>query len=318
MIKDCPQIHIVIGIDVSKDTVTMHDLPTGRTLTVKNDAAELSQALANFSGYELAVCEATGGYEDVLLAVLHGLSIPAVRGHGSRVNAFARSFGLAKTDRIDARILALYGRERGAALPRWSPPGEKEEVLVMLVRRRSDMVALRKAEITRSKGPRAACIAEAIERAIAFFDKEIEALDSRIQELLASCEDLKAREEVLRTVPGIGPTIAASLLALFPELGRLDRRAAASLAGVAPHPRDTGKLLRPRITRGGRRDVKTLLFLAALTAIRGNNAFAQFNRRLLESGKKKLVALTAVMRKIVVVANARLAELARPPLAKRA
>jgi transposase len=318
MTKDCRQIHNVIGIDVSKKTVTVHDLPTGRTFNICNEAAALTEALSVFRSHELAVCEASGGHEDVLLRVLHALSIPTVCAHGGHVNAFARSFGRAKTDRIDARVLAWYGRERGARLPRWSPEREEDERLVALVRRRMQLVTIRKAEVTRRKGPRTALLGESFDRVIAFLEAEMEDLDNQIQKLLARVEHLRARYKVLRSIPGLGPKTGSSLLALFPELGTLDRRAAASLAGVAPHPRDTGKLLRPRTTRGGRKEVKIQLFLAALTAVRGDNEFGRYYRSLLARGKRKLVAMTAVMRKIVIVVNARLAELARPSLAQRA
>lgn len=308
MKSDCPQIHRVLGLDVAKDSVTLHDLASGRSWTVANTVAALEQALSPCD-WELAVCEATGGHEDLLLSVLHGLSIPVHRGHGAKISSFARSFGPAKTDRIDARVLAIYGRERGAKLPLWRPVDVESLNLVALVRRRSDLVELRKIEKTRAKGPRAAAIAGSVARAIAFLDEEIAELDTAIQASIGTCARLRARRDVLVAMPGIGPTIAATLLALIPELGTLDRRAAASLAGVAPHPRDSGTIRKRRITRAGRRELRPTLFLAALTAVRGNNPFADFCKRLIQNGKAKLVAITAVMRKIIVVANARLAEL---------
>lgn len=309
MNPDCPQFHRVVGCDVAKQSVTLHDLASGRTVTVANEPEALGQALAGFRGHDLAVCEATGGYEDVLLGVLHGLSIPAHRGHGTLISAFARSFGLAKTDRIDARVLALYGRERGPRLARWRPVDDDSLQLVALVRRRMDLVELRKAERTRARAPRVATIAASLARSLAFLDAEIADLDARIEACVAASSRLEARSRVLRTLPGVGETIAAALLALIPELGTLDRRRAASLAAVAPHPRDSGTIRKHRTTSGGRRELKPMLFLAALTAVRGHNVVADFYRRLLEAGKPKRLALTAVMRKIVVIANARLAQI---------
>ncbi len=309
MNPDCPQIHRVVGCDVAKHSVTLHDLVSGRTITIANEPEALSQALAAFRAHELAVCEATGGYEDVLLGVLHGLSIPVHRGHGTLISAYARSFGLAKTDRIDARVLALYGRERGPRLARWRPVDDESRQLVALVRRRMDLVELRKAERTRAKGPRAAFVAASVARSLAFLDAEIADLDGQIQACVTASSRLEARGRVLRGLPGVGDTIAAGLLALIPELGTLDRRRAASLAAVAPHPRDSGTIRKHRTTSGGRRELKPMLFLAALTAVRGNNPLADFYRRLLEAGKPKRLALTAVMRKIIVIANARLAQL---------
>lgn len=308
MKPDHPQIHRVLGLDVAKDSVTLHDLATGRNWTVANTVAALEQALSSCA-CELAVCEATGGHEDLLLSVLHALSIPVHRGHGAKISSFARSFGPAKTDRIDARVLAIYGRERGAKLALWRPVDEDSLNLVTLVRRRANLVELRKVEKTRAEGPRAAAIAGSVARAIAFFDGEIAELDSRIKASIGASARLRARRDVLVAMPGIGPVVAATLLALIPELGTLDRRAAASLAGVAPHPRDSGTIHKRRTTRAGRRELRPTLFLAALAAVRGKNPFADFCKRLIQNGKAKMTALTAVMRKIIVVANARLAEL---------
>lgn len=308
MYPDCPQIHRVVGIDVAKHTVTIHDLATGRAFTVANTANALLEVLEPLRDRDLAVCEATGGHEDLLLGLLHGLSIPVHRGHGSRISAFARSFGLAKTDRIDARTLALYGRERGAGLARWRPADEAGLELVALVRRRIDLVELRKRERTRARGPRAGTILGSVSRTIAFLDAEIAELEHRIEAVIASCPRLRARHAALRSIPGVGPVVASGVLAIIPELGMLDRRAAASLAAVAPHPRDSGTIRKRRITSGGRRELRPILFIAALTATRGENFLASFFRNLIQNGKPKLLALTAVMRKLVVIANARLRE----------
>jgi transposase len=139
-------IEAVLGLDVAHKTVTLHDLVTGKTWTVANSRQALTSTLQPFQGSrQLAVCEATGGYEAVLLDVLLQLAIPVHRCHGGRFNAFARSHKSAKTDRLDARILALYGQERGTTLTRWSPPPQYQQELTALVRRRADLVAARKA-----------------------------------------------------------------------------------------------------------------------------------------------------------------------------
>jgi Transposase and inactivated derivatives len=308
MTPDCRQIHRVVGIDVGKTSVTLHDLASDRTIKVANEVEALREALEPLRDCDLAVCEATGGHEDVLLDLLHALSIPVHRAHGGRVSAFARSFGLAKTDRIDARILAVFGRERGAGLPRWTPADAIGLRLVALVRRRADLVELRKRERARTKGPRAGFVDASIARTIAFLDAEIDELEARIKATIAEGTRLRARHDALRSIPGIGPTVAAGLLALMPELGFLDRRAAASLAALAPHPRDSGTIRKRRVTTGGRRELRPLLFNAALAAVRGQNLLATFFKRLVDAGKPKLLALTAVMRKIIVVANARIRE----------
>jgi len=309
------QIESVLGIDVSKDTVTLHDLATGRRATVPNTRLALTEALEALPGCELAVCEATGGYEDTLLAVLTALAIPAHRADGARVKAFLRSHGKrAKTDAIDAEGLALFGRERGAGLPRWRPASEDQAELVALVERRRDLVAIRAAEKNRRNAPRSASgsalVREDIEAHIAELDRRIGAIDARIAGLLAGSAELAPRAKVLRSVPGIGPMLAPFLLAGMPELGSIGQGQAASLAGLAPHPRQSGKTDGHRTTRGGRRFLRPPLFLAALAATRADNHLAQFYKRLLAAGKPKRLALVAVMRKIIVIANARLRELA--------
>lgn len=310
------QIESVLGLDVSKDTVTLHDLASGRRATVPNTRPALTEALEALASCELAVCEATGGYEDTLLAVLAALAIPAHRADGARVKAFLRSHGRrAKTDAIDAEGLALFGRERGAELPRWRPAAEDQAELVALVERRRDLVVIRAAEKNRRNAPRSASgsalVREDIEAHIAELDRRIGVIDERIAGLVAGSVELAARARVLRTVPGIGPMLAPFLLAGMPELGSLGQGQAASLAGLAPHPRQSGKSDGYRSTRGGRRFLRPPLFLAALAATRADNGLAHFYKRLLAAGKPKRLALVAVMRKIIVIANARLRELAK-------
>lgn len=303
-------IEAVLGLDVAQDTVTLHDLVSRKTLTVGNTRAALTAALQSFRDRQLAVCEATGGHEAVLLSVLRELGIPAHRADGGKISAFARSLHLAKTDRLDARILALYGRERGASLMRWEPPAAHQQELTALVRRRADLVAARKTERTRAKAPGAAAVATSLARTLAFLDGEIKDLDAAIARLIDTTPELARRKQVLAALPGVGKTVAASLLALLPELGKLSRRQAAALAGVAPHPDQTGTTRNRSHTKGGRRVLRPVLFVAALTAVRGDNRFGEFYKRLLSAGKSKRLALVAVMRKLVVIANARIAELA--------
>jgi len=310
MTNFAPVSETVLGLDVAQDTITFHDLITRQTLTIANTHEALREALSPFAGTcRLAVCEATGGHEAVLLGVLWELSIPAHRADGARINAFARSIHIAKTDRLDARILALYAHERGANLARWTPLPQHQQQLTTLVRRRTEMVEMRKAERTRAKGPTAQepSMAASLKRSLRFFDAEIQALEKAIAALIACTRQISQRYRVLQELPGVGPTVAATLLALMPEIGSLSRRQAAALAGVAPHPNQTGTTRNRARMQGGRRQLRPVLFIAALTAIRGDNSFAEFYRRLIKAGKPKRLAIVAVTRKIVVVANARLA-----------
>lgn len=302
-------IETVLGLDVAQNTVTLHDLASGQTLTLDNQPDALLAGLAPFSDRQLAVCEATGGHEAVLLVVLAELGIAAHRADGGRINAFARSLHRAKTDRLDARTLALYGRERGANLPRWKPQANAQSILTSLVRRRADLVEMRKIERTRAKAPGAKHIAPSIERVLAALDAEIADIEQAIARTIEAAPDLSKRNTTLMGIPGIGPKVAAAMLALMPELGALSRRQAAALAGVAPHPDQTGTTRNRATTKGGRRVLKPFLFIAALTAVRGDNRLALFYKRLISAAKPKRLALTAVMRKIVVIANARIAQL---------
>jgi transposase len=299
----------VLGLDVAQDTITFHDLSSGRTETLANQADVLRTNLRAYKDRQLAVCEATGGHEAVLLSILSELGIPVHRADGGKINAFARSLHLAKTDRLDARTLALYGRERGANLTRWAPPSDQQRILTSLVRRRADLVEARKIERTRAKAPTARDIAPSIERLLAFLDQEIEDIEAEIERIIKTTPTLQQRNQVLLGIPGIGARVGAALLALLPELGTLSRRTAAALAGVAPHPNQTGTTRNKARTKGGRRPLKPFLFIAALTAVRGNNPLATFYKHLLDKGKPKRLAIVAVMRKIVVIANARIAQL---------
>lgn len=300
----------VLGLDVGKTTITLHDTRCGRTEVVRNDRGHLLEVLQRFHGHDLAVCEATGGYEDTLLTVLACLAIPAHRADAAKVKAFLRSHGtLAKTDAIDARALARYGHDRADRLVRWTPAQADRDELAVLVERRQDLVAYRAAEKNRLQAPRAAAVAQDIADHIDNLTLRIRTIEKRITQLIADSRLLQATARTLQEIPGIGPTIAAILLAGLPELGHMNRRQAASLAGLAPHPRDSGAARGHRTTRGGRRLLRRPLFLAALTAIRKPGRFADAYNRLLQNGKPKRLALIAIARKIVVIANAKVRDI---------
>lgn len=304
------KIESALGLDASKDTIALFDSLSGRTVTLANDRRALRIALAPYRDRGLAVCETTGGYEDTLLAVLFELGIPAHRADGARVKAYIRSFGKpAKTDAIDAAWLARYGLERQAALARWRPPAPHQQRIEALVARRNDLVAIRVQERNRLAGPRGHLVAADLKSHIRDLDTRIEAIERQIQALIQADEVMARRAETLRSVPGIGPVLAPMLLAMMPELGTMNRRQAASLAGCAPHPDQTGKSDRYRSTKGGRRALRPALFIAALAATRGENTLARAYRHLISCGKTKKCALVAIMRRIITIANARLRDL---------
>lgn len=316
MPKSAERIESILGIDVARDTVVVHDLVTGTTESLPNRYETLVERLEPYADRRLAVCEATGGYEDTLLRALCALGIPVHRGDPSRIKYFARSLVRAKTDRIDAHVLAIYGRDRFDTLLRWTPPPKSRAVLAAYVARRRQLVGIRQGERTRAAGPRGtdgeatrdAVLAAAFTEVARVLDAQIAAIDAAIHALVRECPELKARMRILRTVPGIGEIHGAALLAGMPELGTVPRRQATALAGCAPHPKQSGTKDGRRTTTGGRRHVKALAYFAAMSAVRGDNSLATFFRRLVADGKTKRCAYTAVARKIIVIANARLAE----------
>ena len=308
------KIHTALGLDVSQDSVTLYDSLTRQTLTIDNQHDALISALTPLTDRDLAICEATGGHEDVLLAVLHALAIPAHRADAAKVKAFIRSYGKrAKTDPIDARWLAIYALDRAASLSRWHPPEACQRQIEALVARRLDLVAMRRQEQCRLKAPRA-LLADDIAGHIAELDTRIRAIETQIQQIIAQHEQFAIRDKALRSVPGISFVLAPLLIATMPELGSINRHQAASLAGCAPHPKDSGKTNAYRHSSGGRRQLRPPLFIAALAAARGDNPLGDFYRSLLKAGKPKRLALAAVMRKIITIANARVRDALYPAL----
>lgn len=298
----------ILGLDVGKASVVLHDLATGQTRTVPNTFQALTAALADHADHDLLVCEATGGHERAALDAALAVGLPAHRADAAKVKAFIRSWGgRAKTDPIDARWLALYGQERGSRLARWTPPDPDRQAFAQLVRLRAEAVARRTAVKNRrgapgSNGPTAAFLDAELD----FLANQIAALDAGIERLINTLEDLNRDAQALRSIKSIGPVAASALLAFLPELGLLNRRQIASLAGLAPHPRDSGETRKRRIMTGGRADLRPVMFMAALSAARSHPDLKSFYERLIQNGKPKRLALAAVARKLVTFANATL------------
>jgi len=303
-----------LGIDVAKAHVVIHDLHAGRTLSVKNTPEGIRTALADFVGHDLAVCETTGGYERALLEAATELHLPIHCADAGRVKAFIMSHGgRAKTDAIDAIWLARYAAERGERLRRWRPPCPEREALAELVRHRQDLLAQRVQAKNRASAPGGKAIKALLAEQITFLTTQITQLDRQIAVLLER-PDLKTSQDALRAITGIGPVCAATLLALAPELGTLTPKTAASLMGLAPHPRESGSQSGHRRMTGGRAGVKPVVFMAALSAARRHPDLSAFYNRLLAKGKPKRVALAALARKLVVIANAKIRDLNIDPV----
>ena len=292
-----------IGCDVGKAEIVVFDSASGKTTSLPNRADALAAFAASLDPAALVVCEPTGGYEAALLDAMVAAGRAAHRADARKVKAFIRSLGiLGKSDAIDAKALAQYGRERHDRLTRWQPREQHRDQLQLLVSMRRDLVRQRVAHRNRRQAPGAAPVAARLQRIIATLDAEI----AGIRALIDACDTLAQTVHTLTDIAGIGQTTAAQLTALMPELGSLNRKQAAALAGLAPHPKQSGTNNAYRRTRGGRPEVKHTLFMAALAAARHNPTLNTFYKRLISNGKKPIVALVAVMRKLITIANARL------------
>ena len=296
----------VLGCDVAKDHVVVFDEASGETVTVKNKAAALRRHLSGFAGPTLVVCEATGGHELVLLELSVAAGFEAHRADTRKAKAFLRSLrSHAKNDAIDARGLARYGRERSGELRRWHPPGPGFRAIAELVRVREDLVQQLADNKRRLQAPAIDLARRHLRHMIALTARRVEVIEVEIAGIIAADRELVERYEVILGAKGCGPVVSAGLLALLPELGQVSRRIIASLAGVAPHPNDTGTLRRRRRVKGGRGEVKRLLFMAALSASRYDPELKRFHDRLIDGGKPPMAALVAVARKLITIINAR-------------
>tara|TARA_B100000378_G_scaffold274731_1_gene269634 strand:+ start:130 stop:1077 length:948 start_codon:yes stop_codon:yes gene_type:complete len=297
----------VLGFDVSKDTITIFDSAVNQVTNIANSARALRRLFAHLEGNCLAVCEPTGGHEALLIAELSAASIACHRVDTLKTKAFVRSFGtLAKTDAIDARALALYGQERWKSLALFTPVADEQTRLAALIARRQEMVAMKVAETCRLKAPGAPALNASYKAILRTINNQLEKLDRQIEDLIDACQTLKRRVAACMSLEGVGSRTAITLAAIMPELGSLTRRQAAALAGLAPHPRDSGTLRGYRRMHGGRPQVRTALFMAALAASRTKGPLKAFYQRLIENGKKPIVAISAIMRKIIVILNARI------------
>jgi transposase len=296
-----------IGCDVGKTAIVVFDSGSGQTRTIANQPDALARFAGELDSTCLVACEATGGYEAALLEALLDAAVPAHRADARKVKAFIRSFGiLGKTDAIDARALARYAQERQAKLPRWRAPDPDRTVLQALVLTRRDLVQQQLAFSNRRLAPGAQHVHPYIDDLLACLARQIKAIELRIEAILQASHPLKRAAAILTSIPGIGPRTAAALIALMPELGSLNRGQAAALAGLAPHPRQSGNSDAYRPTTGGRPEIKRILFMAALAAARHHPQLRPFFLKLTNNGKKPIVAITALMRKLIVIANAKL------------
>lgn len=295
---------IVVGIDVSKDRLDVHVLPAGEAFVVARDAAGLDTLVKRLLPLapETVAVEATGGFETVVTASLCAASLPVVVVNPAQVRAFATALGKrVKTDPIDAAVIARFVV---ATAPKVRPlPDAETRMLADLVTRRRQIVQMIVAERQREKRASARSM-KSITRLIKALEKELTVLDHDIDDAVRSSPAWREKEDLLASVPGIGPTIARTLIAELPELGTLDRRQVAALAGLAPWTRQSGQWRGRRFIGGGRSSVRAALFIGAMVAARFNPTLRDFHQRLIAAGKPKKVALIAVARKLLTILNA--------------
>jgi transposase len=303
-----------IGCDVGKTSVTVFDTSTGRTTDLANQAEALAAFVQELTGDCLLVCEATGGYELALLTAIAAAGIPAHRADARKVKAFIRSLGrLGKTDAIDARGLARYGQERHALLPRWQPARGALDDLRTLTRLRTQLVKQRVALTNQLKAPGGEIAKQRLRAMRDAATDQITAIEADLRDLIDGDPATAEAVTIIEDIPGCGHVTAVTLAALMPELGTMTGRQAASLAGLAPHPHQSGQRDGYRCTRGGRPEVKRALFMAAMAARNHNPTLKAVYQRLVANGKKPLVALTALMRKLITIINARIRDAHQQP-----
>ena len=298
---------IMVGIDVSKQYVDVFVLhretePSGRRPRQLRDLTALAAELTTCEP-QLVVMEASGGWETPVWAALEAAGLRVAVVNPKRVRDFARSLGLlAKTDRLDAQLLALFGERLRPAATRL--PSQQRRELRKLLRHLDALVGLRARQRTRQRQLQGAAAVASAERVIASLSQEIALLEQQVEQALREQPAAGQRATQLRTAPGIGPKVSWALLADLPELGQLSGRQAAALVGLAPLARDSGQFRGRRRIAGGRPRVRKALYLAARAAVRCDPQLAAFRARLLAVGKPKQVALIAVARKLLVALNA--------------
>jgi transposase len=294
---------VVAGLDVSKGGVDSCVISDGVVSTMGHACmAALARDLAS-RGVGLAVLEPTGGYERPVIAALEQAGIAFALVNARHIRHFARAVGmLAKTDRLDARVLAEYAARM---TPESRPQRDtRRQRLCALVRRRRQLVDMRKAELCRRQQADGQDIIDDVETCIAFLADRIETVEATIAALIEGDPELANADKLMRSMPGIGPVGAASLLAELPELGQLTRRKIAALVGLAPHARDSGAFRGRRTIWGGRADLRNTLHMGVIAAIRRDNPIQKVYRRLRGNGKPHKLATTAVLRKMIVQLNA--------------
>ena len=296
---------VFIGIDIAKDTIDISVLPSGESWTVGTTPTELPETVDRLAALKPTniVMEATGGYETRLAASLATAGLPVAVINPRQVRDFARALGiLAKTDAIDAHVLALFAEK---VQPECRPlPTDDEHALKELLTRRRQLVDMRTAESNRLQQIVSKQVHDSITTLIESVNHELDVIEREIDNRIKASPVWRAKDKLLQSVPGIGKTTASMLIVALPELGHLNRRQIASLAGLAPMNRDSGTFRGRRMITGGRALIRAGLYMPILSAVRYNPKIKPFYDRLIAAGKLEKVAITACMRKLLTMLNA--------------
>ena len=294
-----------IGIDVSKDRLDVHVLPQDETFFVERNGKGLATLVERLRALlpSLIVVEATGGFESTTAAALAGAGLPIVIVNPAQIRHYAHALGKrAKTDPIDAMVIARFAADIRPEVR--VLPDEMTQFLADLVARRRQITEMLQGERKREKRATIKRVKKSLTRLITALEKELAELDQEIDNTVRGSPAWREKEDLLASVPGVGPQTARTLLAELPELGSLDRKTVASLAGLAPYTRQSGRWKGKSLIGGGRKTVRSALFIAAMVACRYNPVLKAFYERLLDAGKAKVLAITAVARKLLTILNA--------------
>jgi len=293
-----------VGIDVSKSQLDIAVHETGETWSTSNEPNSVAALVAQVKQLHPTsiVLEATGGYETLVTANLSAAGLPVIVVNPRQVRDFAKATGqLAKTDRIDARVLAHFAAAINPE-PRPAKSDEGQHLEALLARRRQ-IVEMLVAEKNRLTNNRDRAVVKDLKTHIAWLERRLKSSDEELQRVLKASPTWRERDDLLQSVPGVGRVLSLTLMAQLPELGQLNRREIAKLVGVAPFNRDSGKWRGSRHIWGGRATVRSPLFMATLCATRINPTIKCFYQRLLKAGKAPKVAITACMRKLLTILN---------------
>jgi transposase len=296
---------IVVGIDVSKDRLDVHVLPSGEAFFEANDAAgveKLAGRLAKLAP-KIAALEATGGFETLATAALSAAGLPVAVVNPAQVRSFADALGKrAKTDPIDAAVIARFAATSGVkAKPL---PDSQTRLFADLVTRRRQIMNMVVAEEARLKRAANRQLKKSIARLLTALNRELKSIDADLDGQIRTSPAWRMKEDLLSSVPGVAKGISRTLIAELPELGSLDRRQIASLAGLAPFTRQSGKWRGKSFIGGGRTSVRAALFMGALVASQHNPVLKAFRDKLVAQGKPKIVAIIATARKLLTILNA--------------